>query len=303
MKTSIKYLLPVVTLALAFAACDDTNESGFVPAEPVSADNMAVYFDNTNAAEHVVVPGEGNSITITVSRLNAEAAASIPLVVNEAASELNIPTSVNFEAGQSTTSFEITYSNLESNVKYAYDIAVAEGYYHPYKMTQGGYRLSSFIMQASWDPFKTVKYDLPYKGKSQTFEATVERLGSMNRYRIPNFLGTKAYFTFYEGDPASTSGYYVFEPFNGYEDYNDGYGDAFYWFDADTDEYPVITLEDGTEISYMLFIRSYTGYGTQSYISLKNNWGTLAAYEIAYADGSADYWVYMNFNFYDLNAE
>ena len=303
MKTYIKYLMPVVTLALAFAACDDTNESGFVPAEPVSADNMAVYFDNINAEENVVVPGEGNSITITVSRLNTEAAASVPLVVNDAASVLTIPTSVEFAAGQATATFDITYGNLEPNVKYAFDLAVAEGYYNPYKKTEGGYRLSSFIMQASWDPYKTVKYNLTYKGKSQTFEATVERLGSMNRYRIPNFLGTDAYFTFYEGDPASTSGYYVFEPYDGYENYNDGYGDAFYWFDAATDDYPLITLEDGTEINYILFIRSYTGYGTQSYISLNNNWGTLAAYEIAYADGSAEYWAYMNFYFYNLNAE
>ena len=86
--------MPVVALALAFGACDDSNESGFVPAEPMPADNMAVYFDNTNPEEFIILAGEEYTPKIDVSRLNCEKAAVVPIKIISLNSALSVPSQV-----------------------------------------------------------------------------------------------------------------------------------------------------------------------------------------------------------------
>lgn len=304
MKTYMKFMMPVVALALAFGACDDCNESGFVPAEPIPADNMAVYFANTNPEEFLILAGEEYTPTIEVSRLNCEKAAVVPIKVISLNAALSVPTQVEFEAGQKSAQFELTVDNLEPNIQYEFDLQIDEAYTNPYKSTPGAARYTGFVSKTSWDPFKKVKYHINYKGeKMQSYDATVYRLGEMNRYRIPNFLGTDADFTFYLGGKSSYDGYSMFEPYNGYEDSLDSELNSFYWFDAKTEEYPVMTMDDGTQLSYICVCRSW---GSTSYSYIKNDftYGQLYCYEIAFVDGSSsEWWKYITFYFSDLNAE
>ena len=303
MKTYMKHLMPIVALAMAFAACDDTNESGFVPAEPVPADNMAVYFDNTNPEEFIILAGEEYAPTIDVSRLNCEKDSVVPINIISLNSALSVPAQVEFEAGQETAQFELKFDNLEPNKKYEFDLQIDEAYTNPYKATPGAVRYTGFVSKTSWDPYKKVTYSINYKGdKWQNYDAVVYRLGEMNRYRIEKFLGTDCDFTFYLGGKSSYDGYSMFEPYNGYEDYLDSEINSFYWYDAKTGDYPVMTMDDGTQLSYICVCRSW-GSTSYSYISNDFSYGQLYCYEVAYEDGSAEWWKYMTFYFSDLNAE
>lgn len=99
--------------AICLTACDDKNDSDYTPGTPTADDCMQVYFDNSNASDFITEPGVGSSIDVYVSRVDTTEAAEVPIVCKSAASELSVPSSVKFDAGQKTATLTIGYGDLK----------------------------------------------------------------------------------------------------------------------------------------------------------------------------------------------
>ena len=302
MKKFIYQITWMLVMALGFTACDDKSDSDYVPGAPTPENSMQVYFDAANASDFVVAP-ENTSVDITVSRGNATEAAEVPIICKEKADGLTIPSTVKFEAGQKTAILSVGFGQLEENKQYAFSLAVDEAYADHYAKLNGSTTYSGYVVETTWKPYiDNVKMTWTVGGVQQTWNTTIERLGTLNRYRFRDFLGSGLDMTFSIGSVADTgtSGDYKMEPYDNYYNDNDGTADCFYLYDSAKGEYPNWVVGNKT-ISYLCIMRSYTGAGDYTYISPSTGYGTFGTYYVDYTDGTSDSYNYIEFTFTPVN--
>lgn len=298
MKKFIYQITLMLAMVLGFTACDDKNDSDYVPGEPTPENSMQVYFDAANASDFIVAP-ENTSVDITVSRGNTTEAAEVPIICKQKADELTIPSSVKFEAGQKTATLTIELGQLEENKQYNFSLAIDEAYADHYAKLDGATSYSGYVVETTWKTYiNNVKMTWTVGGVQQTWNTEIERLGTLNRYRIRNFVDSGLDFTFTIGGVADTgtSGDYKMEPYDNYYNDNDGTADCFYLYDSAKGEYPNWTLGNKT-ISYLCIMRSYTGAGDYTYISLSTGYGMIGTYYVDYTDGTSDSYNYIELYF------
>lgn len=294
----------VLVAALSLTACDDKNDGDYVPGEPTPSGSMQVYFDASNAADFITAPGENAPVEITVSRENADEAAEVPIICKSVAEGLTIPTSVKFEAGKKTTTLTIDVGSLEENKKYQFSLAIGDEYADHYTKLNGSSTYSGYVMEASWNTYvKDATMTWTVGGTKQTWTRDIERLGSTNRYRIKDFVGSGLDMVFTEEGPASGAdmdGYNKIVPYTNSYAYNDGTVDGYYLYDSNKGEYPSWTLGDKT-ISYLCIMTSYIGSGDYSYISFEKGYVCFGTYYTDYSDGTSDSYNYIELEFTPQN--
>lgn len=298
MKKFIYQIIWVLAMALGISACDDKNDSDYVPGAPTPENSMQVYFDATNAGDFIVAP-ENESVDITVSRGNTTEAAEVPIICKQKADELTIPSSVKFEAGQKTATLTIELGQLEEDKQYNFSLAIDEAYADHYAKLDGATSYSGYVVETTWKTYiNNVMMTWTVGDVQQTWNTEIERLGTLNRYRIRNFVDSGLDFTFTIGGVADTgtSGDYKMEPYDNYYNANDGTADCFYLYDSAKGEYPNWTVGNKT-ISYLFIMRSYTGAGDYTYISLSKGYGMIGTYYVDYTDGTSDYYNYIELDF------
>ncbi len=297
MKKFIYHIAMMLSVALAFTACDDKSDSDYVPGEPTPANSMQVYFDASNAADFIVSP-ENTSVELTVSRGNVTEAAEVPIICKQKADELTIPSTVKFEAGQKTATLTIELGQLEENKQYNFSLAVDEDYADHYAKLDGATTYSGYVVETTWKTYvSNVSMTWTVGGEVQTWNTEIERLGTLNRYRIKNFVDSGLDMIFsIGGDADGMAGYNKMVPYTNYESYNDGSVDGFYLYDSAKDDYPSWTVGSKT-ISYLCIMNSYIGSGDYSYISFAKGYGCFGTYFVDYADGTSDSYNYIEFEF------
>lgn len=286
----------MLAAAVCLSSCDDKSDCSYTPGEPTAADCMKVYFDNSNPEDFIDEPGSRTSVDVKVSRVNATEAAEVPIICKSAEEGLTIPSSVKFEAGQTSATFSITFGQLETSKKYNFSLTLPEEYVDHYTVLDGATSYSSYIMDASWDTF--IDKDTLYytTGSTKNMWVTeLQRLGNTNRYRVPDFLGSGLAFTFTVGDAASQKGYYKVEPTTNYYDYFDDYVKGFYFWDTANSQLASWTIGDKT-VSELCIMKQY-GTSDYTYISFQKGFGQIGTYYTTYADGSYDYYNYISMYF------
>lgn len=288
----------MLVAAFCLTACDDKADSDYVPGEPTPAGSMQVYFDASNAADFITAPGENAPVEITVSREKADEAAEVPIICKSAAEGLTIPSSVKFEAGEKTATLSIGVGNLVENQKYSFTLAIGDEYADHYTKLDGSSTYSGYVMEASWDTYvKDATMTWTVGGTKQTWTKDIERLGTTNRYRIKDFVGSGLDMVFTEEGAASgMDGYNKIVPYTNFYAYNDGTVDGYYLYDSNKGEYPSWTLGDKT-ISYLCIMTSYIGTGDYSYISFEEGYACFGTYYTDYSDGTSDSYNYIELEF------
>lgn len=293
MKKFIYQILMVLAIGAGFTACDSDDD--YQPGAPTPANSMQVYFDADNTADYVCGPGEQPEIELKVSRVNDSEAAEVPIVCKSASEGLTIPSSVKFEAGQKTASLTIGVGEMEEDKKYSFDLAIDEAYADHYSSQfKGTSHFSGYALQASWKTYvKDADMTWTINGNQQKWAVDIERLGSTNRYRIKDFVGSGLDMVFLVGGVASgATSYNKILPYTNYYSYNDGTVDGYYLYDSSKGEWPSWTVGDKT-VSSLCIMNSYIGYGDYSYVSFKLGYCVFATYSTAYTDGTSEGYNYI----------
>lgn len=295
MRKYISILLVLPLLPFVMASCSDDPNLDYESGKPTPEGCMAVFIDASNPGEYILEPGEATSISISLSRLDSTQAAEVPLVCTSADASLTLPAKATFAAGEAHTTVDVTFGSLETKHKYAFTIAVDDAYADHYAATPGSTYYSSYIMAAAWEVVSDdVTMTWTTAGIEHTFKTRLERLGNLDRYRLPDFLGSGLDMIFTAGKKSNYSeGFYKIEPYTHYLDWNDGTVDTFEFYDERTENYATWTV-NGVTVTYMCMMRSYAGTD-YSYISFADRFGMFGTYYSEYIDGQYDYWNYVRF--------
>ena len=292
------YQIMMMFIAVGFVACDSDDD--YTAGTPTPANSMQVYFDADNSTDFICAPGEEPNVEIKVSRMNATEEAEVPIICKSATEGLMIPATVKFKAGEKTTTLAIGLGQMEEDKKYSFSLSLGDEYADHYAQLKGVSHYSGYILEASWKTYvKDATITWTVGGTQQTWTKDIERLGSTNRYRIKDFVGSGLDMVFLVGGLASGSGltgYNKIIPYANYLSYKDGSIDGFYLYDTKNDEYPSWTVGDKT-ITYLYIMNSYTGYGDYSYISFTEGDGMFGTYSTTYSDGTSDGYNYIMLSF------
>ncbi len=152
MKNS-KYLLGFLAALFAMAtlySCQD-DAAVYEPAEKLANDQ--VYFPSTNSLS-INASGLASSYEIAIARVKSDNAATVPLTLTGGNGLYSIPASVNFNAGQTSTTFDLTYDPEEVGYDNFNDlvISVGEAYKTPYGITDYAFTIG---IPAPWKSLGT----------------------------------------------------------------------------------------------------------------------------------------------------
>lgn len=115
------YIALSMALGLGLAAC--TDECEYTPAGPVDANVPMVSFASEGGEFREFSPAEDKTLTISLERADASDEETVGLIVNQNdGGVFQIPASVTFAAGESTTTVDITFPEAELGEVYTYVI-------------------------------------------------------------------------------------------------------------------------------------------------------------------------------------
>lgn len=118
-------LMMMLTAALAFTACSD--DDNFSAGEPEKAGVQSAYFNTDTYLNTIEVEPGGDTFQVTVSRWNTASAATVGLtVVSDESNVFDVPSSVNFDAGQADAVVTISAPRAEGGVAYNLVIGIAD---------------------------------------------------------------------------------------------------------------------------------------------------------------------------------
>ena len=134
------YLCGAMLLAGAMTSCVE-DEEDYAPAGPVSEDCMEVYFSADNLELQEFSPSEVDYsqvvIPVKVCRTYAAEAVSVPIVIKQSTDIFNAPEVVEFAAGATEATIEITLNNGELGL-HRLDMSIEDPLFaNPYKELDG----------------------------------------------------------------------------------------------------------------------------------------------------------------------
>ncbi len=297
MKKFIYHITMALAVAFCLTACDDKNDSDYVPGEPTPANCMQVYFDADNAAETILTP-EDESFDIKVSRKLTDEAAKVPIVVKSVddAEAIQIPLEVEFAAGEAEATLTVVVKDLTPKKKYSFEIAIDELYADHYTINNGATLYRGSILVSQWKKvLEHVKFYYTAADGLPVTYSDVYQLEGVNKFYITNLLGVGAdmYFKIdgmFDADNVYDSfGELVPEDGNAVvaDDYpSDGY--KLYYvvagYDAEADDYIWNWSVGDTNIDYFYW---YGGYSYSSYSTIDFTQNYIGLYGYVSSDKGA----------------
>ncbi len=126
MKKIFKYTFVALLGAMTFSACTDKYEyDGVGSAENANA--SGVYFSEKNYSKNLEVEPDAKYFDISLSRNNTDAAQTVGIsVISDEAGVFEVPTTVTFAEGESTTNLHITASKAEEGGDYKLILGITE---------------------------------------------------------------------------------------------------------------------------------------------------------------------------------
>lgn len=193
------YLTLLFLAGLLFVGCSDDDK--YTPGDPTPADCMNVYFLSSNESHYMLTPEEmaaNPSITLHMSREVASEAASVPIVVEYKDEGLQVPSAVQFAAGQQDADLVIDFPTIEKFKTYKFSVRVADPYANHYAFSlQGCDRMTGSVFVTEWETvIKDARFYLYYDYDFNQCYANIDHLKGMNKFRFVNFLNTGRDFLF-----------------------------------------------------------------------------------------------------------
>lgn len=149
MKVRIYSYMALMVLALGFGAC--TEECDYLPAGVIDGNCIKASFSTDG--EYLILPAEAeNKVTITAEREKTDVESTIALratSVNDI--HFQIPQSMAFASGKATTTFDVTFSDIELEEEYKYSVAMDESAYDPYNANTLATTSGTILKKAHWD--------------------------------------------------------------------------------------------------------------------------------------------------------
>lgn len=193
MKQRMKYSLIALStvMALGFSAC--TEEAEYTPASPVASDCIKASFTTDNNAL-VFSPTDANAFSLPIVREATDSETTVlvkPTYVNNG-EVFQIPESVTFAAGASTTTLDVTFEVPELEEEYTYSFELEEAAYDPYSENTVSTTTGTVLKQANWDQelgtgvitFGVLKYqgscEVRGTSQAQNWYKAVDAIGAGN---------------------------------------------------------------------------------------------------------------------------
>ena len=294
-------LFLTMTLAMAMLSCDDANDNDYTPGTPTPENCMTVYFNIDNTAEGVFEEGTPVVKEITLTRKVTDADAEVPIVCRHADSEIKVPSSVTFKAGEATAVLTITAEGLESSKVYNYDIEVGDAYADPYAAVSGSTRFSGTMVIATWKPIvKDATMKWSNLNVSHEWTTDIERLGNLDRYRVRNFAGSNLDIEFIPyGESSYGKAYQQMKLGKNVEEYDDGSVKGYLLYDVSAGNYP--SWNTGNIVVKELCLMTLYGTKDYCYISFKDRFANFGVYYTTYTDDTYDYYNYVTLSWKEEN--
>ncbi len=318
MKINTFLCVAAAGLSLLAVSCDKGD--GYVQGPETPDGCIAAYFKSSNESSIILTPEEyaqSDVLTLEVERAVSDASVSVPVEIVQKSDRIEIPSSVEFRAGEATSTIDIKLNNLEEKVDYTFTIKLADEYVDHYTVRDGSDVFKGSVLIAKWE--KVVE-DGTFYFENEYFPTTysdIYHLEGFNKFYIENFLGsgidlgfsiksydesTGAFVPFSDTDKKTWAG--KMEPLDHAMDDPDGY--TYWWLmnDVSAQDYASWTPEGwSVGIDYINFYdsddttynfidlngstTSTTGYlCSYTYLSDNNNPGYLYVY--MYWDGMVE---------------
>jgi hypothetical protein len=309
MKLNTFLFLAAAGLSLMAVSCDKSD--GYVEGPETPDGCIAAYFKSSNESSIILTPEEyaqSNVITLQVERAVSDASVSVPVEIIQKSDQIDIPSTVEFEAGESTSSIDIKLNNLEEKVDYTFTIKLADEYVDHYTIRDGSDVFKGSVLIAKWE--KVVE-DGTFWFNNEYFPTTysdIYHLDGFNKFYIENFLGSGINLGFSIKSYDAVNGTFVpfsnndkttwagkLEPLDHYLDDPDG---GYYWWlmrDVVTQDYASWTPEGwSVGIDYINFYE--TDDTTYIWIDMNGSKTDMTGYMCSYtylSDGSNPGYIYL----------
>lgn len=143
------YIALLTVFALGFSAC--TEECEYTPAQLTADDCIKATF-TSDGDQHIVSANSEKKVTISVNREKTDSEYTAQLkVLPTNDSHFTIPESVTFAAGQASTTFDITFSDIEAEELYTYSVALDEASVDNYDENVLASTTGAVLLEANWD--------------------------------------------------------------------------------------------------------------------------------------------------------
>lgn len=182
--------------ALLVLSCE--SEENFQPGEPTSVTGSGVYFLSDYETQTIIgdEPTIEDTLWFELGRKDTQLAIDVPIVVETKNDCIQVPESVHFNAGDSTSWLGITYVGIAYGEDNKISLRIGDAYANPYAEKEGSTRLETSILRSQWVNvcdtliFESSNKSWPNQG------CYLQRLEGQKRLRFTNFLGSGQPFEF-----------------------------------------------------------------------------------------------------------
>lgn len=214
---------------LLLTGCDDSDTWTPGPETEVA---YQVYFTNGNPEAEDLDPNETNSYTLTLTRENTAEALALPLVASGDVELFEVPSTVEFAAGEKDAAITVVFKGSETGGNYLCSVGIAAGgYNNPYTSLATTVDIRQRI--CDWQVYVANLKITDYYGDifPGSYNVDLERDGDSDRYRLKGFMSNYD-LVFGVVENEDVSGQYYIYPENGSSGV-DAYGDEIWAFDTE----------------------------------------------------------------------
>ena len=278
MKLVYKSLIFAIVMFL-FGAC--SNSDKWEPGQS-EGDTMGVYFQNLDNYDILIQADDSRTVTVNVARLETDDAAVVPIVLVSAPEGVKAPQTVEFNAGEETTSFELDLTDMplksSGDVVLKIDPAYATLYaagtsQMTLKVTvTGGWIVLADNLVLD---FAESTYEYPKQ------ETKLYVLEGTQRFKIPDFMHSGLDFIFTVENPQGTSPIIV--PYTNCRMYSEIYPDSdddynsWYLYDTANAQYPTWSPDGVSPAITAMMFYGHDDSRVYSYIRMDQGYGYLSS--------------------------
>lgn len=114
----------VVPMFIGFTACED-EEASYTPANPETGHQ--VYFSAEESDDVISLTEGQNSVSISVYRADSVGDLTVPVtLINDTLGTFTCPSEVNFAAGQTVATLEVSFSEIEADTEYSCSVELGQ---------------------------------------------------------------------------------------------------------------------------------------------------------------------------------
>ncbi len=292
----------LTAMALLMVSCsEDKWKSG-----PEVADTMGVYFNLLENSDILILEDADRQATVTLGREKTDEAATVPLKIISCPEGVEVPTSVEFEAGQKTASFQVSMKDMPLSTSGNLIMKIDPAYSNIYAAGTSEMNMK-ITVSAGWilladDLVLNHSYEYnTYKFPEQV--TSLYALDGANRFKITDFMNSGLDFVFTVPTPDEVYPYIV--PTTNCILYEDLYGaddddyHSWYFYDTATASYPVWSIDNSELLVNYMTIDSYEEgsiSNPETYVNILEGTGTISTF-IGFSNGDYKYhWVVLSFN-------